>query len=249
MSGRLFQKEKDFLQGPGSRWKELQYAISVVAQFLKGFRIFHFTGPCVTIFGSARFPADHPYYLLTYQIAKKIASEGFTIVTGGGPGLMEAANKGAKEAKGLSIGCNIQLPHEQQPNPYLDRFVTIEYFFVRKELLRKYSAAFVVMPGGFGTLDEFFETVTLIQTKKISSFPIVVMGVNYHKNLMAHLKQMVEDNTISAEDEHLILFTDNIDDAIDHITKHTDSSRTRKDLSNKFKPIKILGEQEIKTRS
>ena len=166
--------EIKFLSGPQSRWKELTFTISVLFEFIKGFRALHFIGPCVTIFGSARFVDGHPYYEKTEELAGKIAQLGFTILTGGGPGIMEAANKGAQEVGGRSVGCNIKLPHEQKPNPYLDKWVNIKYFFVRKVLLVKYSFAFVVMPGGFGTLDEFFEALTLIQTKMIDEFPIVI---------------------------------------------------------------------------
>ncbi len=154
------QEESSFLRGPRARWQELKYVFGVMMQFIKGFRTMHFIGPTITVFGSARFTEEHKYYQLARKVSTELAGMGFAIMTGGGPGIMEAANRGAKDAKGLSIGCNIVLSHEQKPNPYLDRFVNLEYFFVRKELLRKYSFAFVVLPGGFGTLDEFFETLT-----------------------------------------------------------------------------------------
>ncbi len=192
--------ERSFLEGPRARWKEFLYTMAVVVQFVKGFRALHFVGPCVTVFGSARFDENHSYYKLTRSLAAEISKLGFTILTGGGPGLMEAANRGARDAGGLSIGCNIVLPHEQKENAYLDRFVLIDYFFVRKELLRKYSNAIVVMPGGFGTLDEFFETITLIQTSKIESFPIIIMGTAYHKDLMEHISQMAAAKTIHQDD-------------------------------------------------
>lgn len=211
--------ETKFLEGPRSRWLELKYTFSLMSQFIKGFRALHFIGPCVTVFGSARFDEHHQYYILAREIAKEISILGFTIMTGGGPGIMEAANRGAKDVGGKSIGCNIVLPKEQKPNPYLDKFVNIEYFFVRKELLRKYSFAFVVMPGGFGTLDEFFESITLIQTKKIIKFPVVVIGIEYHKAIIEHIKIMAQEKTISEEDMHLILFTDSIRDAVNHIDK------------------------------
>src|SRR6185436_6522026 len=160
------------LSGPRARLSELARVIRIAGEFLRGFRRLHFVGPCVTVFGSARFKEDHPYYTLARDIGRRLALAGATVMTGGGPGIMEAANRGAKEAGGYSIGCNIRLPLEQQPNPYLDRWVTFRYFFVRKVLLVKYSYAFVIMPGGFGTLDELFEAVTLIQTRKIESFPV-----------------------------------------------------------------------------
>lgn len=208
------REEKSFFSGARSRWKELKYALGVVHQFIKGFRALHFLGPTITVFGSARFDENNVYYKLAREVSAELAKKGFTIMTGGGPGVMEAANRGAKDVNGFSVGCNIVLPHEQKENPYLDRFVTIDYFFVRKELLRKYSFAFVVLPGGFGTLDEFFETVTLIQTGKTDKFPIVIMGVEYHQYIMQHIMKMVEERTISPDDAKLILFTDSTEEAI-----------------------------------
>jgi uncharacterized protein (TIGR00730 family) len=142
---------------------------------------------------------------------------GFTILTGGGPGIMEAANRGAKDVGGKSIGCNIVLPHEQKPNPYLDRWVDFKYFFVRKTLLIKYSYAFVICPGGFGTLDEFFEAITLIQTGKISKFPVVIFNQGFHTHLFSHIEKMIEEKTISAEDKKMYLITDDVDEAIEFI--------------------------------
>lgn len=209
--------EIKFLSGPQSRWKELTFTISVLFEFIKGFRALHFIGPCVTIFGSARFVDGHPYYEKTEELAGKIAQLGFTILTGGGPGIMEAANKGAREVGGRSVGCNIKLPHEQKPNPYLDKWVNIKYFFVRKVLLVKYSYAFVVMPGGFGTLDEFFEALTLIQTKMIDEFPIVIFDKEFHQKLNEHIELMRKSGTISDQDKQLFLFTDSIDEAVEYI--------------------------------
>src|SRR5579871_3702280 len=162
-----------FLEGPHSRGSELLFSLRVFREFIRGFRNLHFVGPCVTVFGSARFTEAHPYYEMAREIGQKLAALGFSVMTGGGPGIMEAANRGAKEANGLSLGCNIRLPVEQKPNAYLDRWVTFDHFFVRKVLLFKYSYAFVIMPGGFGTSDELFEALTLVQTSKISHFPIV----------------------------------------------------------------------------
>lgn len=164
------KSEIRFLQGPQSRWEELTFTIKTVIEFIRGFRSLHFVGPCVTFFGSARFDEHHEYYQLTRKAAGEIAKLGFTILTGGGPGLMEAANRGSKDVSGKSVGCNIVLPMEQKPNAYLDKWVNIRYFFVRKTLLIKYSFAFIVVPGGFGTLDEFFEALTLTQTKRSTSF-------------------------------------------------------------------------------
>src|ERR1700712_5912031 len=188
----MTKSEIKFLEGPQSRWKELIFSLKVLLEFIKGFRALHFVGPCVTIFGSARFKDGHPFYEQTEELSGKIARLGFTIMTGGGPGIMEAANKGAKAVGGRSVGCNIVLPHEQQRNAYLDKWVNIKYFFVRKTLLIKYSYAFVVMPGGFGTLDEYFEALTLIQTKMIREFPIVIFDTEFHKQLVNHINLMKE---------------------------------------------------------
>src|SRR5206468_12044747 len=153
-------KEHVFLDGPKSRGYELGFAFRVFWQFLKGFRTLHFIGPCITVFGSARYKEDNIYYAKAREFGKRIALGVFTTLTGGGPGIMEAANRGAFENGGKSIGCNIRLPFEQKPNPYVSRSITFEHFFVRKVLMVKYSYAFIIMPGGFGTMDEFFETLT-----------------------------------------------------------------------------------------
>jgi uncharacterized protein (TIGR00730 family) len=207
-----------FLEGPRTRRLELFRAFRIFAEFIRGFRKLHFVGPCVTVFGSARFKDDHPSYILAREMGARLAKLGFTIMTGGGPGIMEAANRGAKDAGGYSVGCNIVLPMEQHPNPYLDKFVEFNYFFVRKVMLVKYSYAFVVMPGGYGTLDEVFETAVLIQTGKIRDFPIVLMGSEYWKPLLEFIKgTLVPGGTISPEDVDLLPVTDNCDEAIDLI--------------------------------
>lgn len=213
-------KEPIYLEGPKSRGYEFMFALRVFGQFIKGFRTLHFIGPCVTVFGSARFKEDHKYYEAARAMGKGIASLGLTTMTGGGPGIMEAANRGAFEAGGYSVGCNIVLPFEQHINPYLNKSITFDHFFVRKVLLVKYSYAFVIMPGGFGTLDEFFETVTLIQTNSIKRFPIVLYGKEYHKELMAHIVSMAENGTIAYEDLSLVLLTDDIDEATQHINTY-----------------------------
>ena len=174
-------KEYVFLTGPAGRWREFKSAFNVMIEFIKGFRKLHFIGPCITVFGSARFKEDEYYYQKAREIGGEIAKRGFTTMTGGGPGIMEAANRGAKEAGGKSVGCNIVLPHEQKPNPWLDIMINFERFFVRKVLLMKYSYAYIVMPGGFGTLDELFETLTaeiggMRQKEHIDAME--VMGVN-----------------------------------------------------------------------
>jgi uncharacterized protein (TIGR00730 family) len=237
------QEEKQFLDGPRSRIREFAFLIKVVVEFIKGFRALHFIGPCVTIFGSARFKEDHVYYKITQNLAASISKLGFTILTGGGPGLMEAANRGAKEAKGYSVGCNIVLPFEQHPNKYLDKWVNIKYFFVRKVLLSKYSYAFVVMPGGIGTLDEFFEALTLIQTKMTAGFPVVIMCKDFHIKLMEHFEVMIREGTISKDDINLFLFTDNSEMAIEYIKINAiDKFKLRKKAPSK--PSFIFGESK-----
>ncbi len=213
-------KEQVYLEGPKSRGYELGFAFKVFRQFIKGFRTLHFIGPCITVFGSARFKEDHPYYIQAREFGKRIAELGFTTMTGGGPGIMEASNRGAFESGGYSVGCNIQLPFEQKGNPYVQKSVTFEHFFVRKVLLIKYSYAFIIMPGGFGTMDEFFETLTLVQTKSITQFPIVLFGKEYYKELVETIEEMAVKETISAEDMKLVLVTDDIDEAMQHIRNY-----------------------------
>lgn len=217
-------KEPVYLEGPKSRGYELGFAWRVFLQFIKGFRSLHFVGPCITVFGSARFKDDHPYYIKAREFGKRIAGLGFTTMTGGGPGIMEAANRGAFESNGNSVGCNIQLPFEQKLNPYVQKSVTFEHFFVRKTLLIKYSFAFIIMPGGFGTMDEFYETLTLVQTKSITQFPIVVFGKEYHQPLMENIEWMVEQGTISKEDMNLVLVTDSVDEAMQHISSYINTN-------------------------
>jgi uncharacterized protein (TIGR00730 family) len=213
-------KEQVFLEGPKSRGYELGFALRVFAQFIKGFRTLHFTGPCVTVFGSARFKEDHPYYIAAREFGRQLAASGLTTITGGGPGIMEAANRGAFENGGASVGCNIQLPFEQKANPYVHTSITFEYFFVRKTLLEKYSYGFIIMPGGFGTMDEFYETLTLVQTKMITRFPIVLFGKSYYQPLIDYMNFMATQKTISAEDLNLVLLTDSVDEAMEHIGKY-----------------------------
>lgn len=210
-------KEQVYLEGPRSRRYELGFAWRVFRQFIKGFRTLHFVGPCITVFGSARFKEDHPYYDASREFGKRIAEIGFTTMTGGGPGVMEAANRGAFENGGTSVGCNIQLPFEQQANKYMNKSITFEHFFVRKVLMVKYSYAFIIMPGGFGTMDEFFETLTLVQTKTITQFPIVLFGKEYYSNLWNYAEFMAQQSTISRDDMKLVLLTDSVDEAMDHI--------------------------------
>lgn len=239
---KFVREEVSFLKGARNRLSELKYVLGVIYQFYKGFRKLHFLGPCVTVFGSARFKEDHPYYDMARKVSAEISKLGFAIMTGGGPGIMEAANRGAKDVGGLSVGCNIVLPHEQHENPYLDAFVNIDYFFVRKELLRKYSCSFVVLPGGFGTLDEFFETLTLIQTGKVEKFPIVIMGTAFHQHIYEHVQLMIVEKTISQEDMDLLLFTDDIQEAVDHIRKYKETTVAIK-LNAPKKAWWIFGEE------
>ena len=185
-----------FLRGPQRRHLELLRAVRIFLELMRGFRALHFVGPCVTVFGSARFGDGHPYYRLGREVGELLARAGFTVMTGGGPGLMEAANRGAREAGGRSVGCNIELPREQRPNAYLDHWVTFEHFFVRKVMLVKYSHAFIALPGGFGTLDEVFETATLIQTQKIQEFPLVLIGTDFWRPLIDFLEnRLVAEGT------------------------------------------------------
>jgi uncharacterized protein (TIGR00730 family) len=220
-----------FLQGPHSRWEELRFAVKVFFEFIRGFRSLHFRGPCVTVFGSARFTEGHRYYELARELAGEVARLGFT----------------AKEAGGRSLGCNIVLPHEQAPNPYLDHHVHIRYFFVRKTLLIKYSYAFIVLPGGFGTLDEFFEALTLVQTDKISDFPVIVFCKEFHEMLMNHLAVLERQGAIKASDMQLCHFTNSVAEAISILKE---KSILRFNLSYKQpKPSWWLFEKEEKNKT
>jgi uncharacterized protein (TIGR00730 family) len=212
------EDDKRFLAGPQPRLTEAMRVLRIGAEFVRGFRSLHFVGPCVTVFGSARFQDGHRYYEMSRAVGASLADRGFTVMTGGGPGVMEGANRGAREAGGRSIGCNIVLPMEQAPNPYLDRVVNFNYFFVRKVMLVKYSYAFVCLPGGFGTMDEIFETATLIQTGKIHRFPLVLMGREYWQPLVDFVRNtMIPEATISPEDLDGVLLTDDPEEAADSV--------------------------------
>ena len=208
--------EKRFLAGPRDRAKDLESAIRYFLEFLRGFETLGaIDRPCVTVFGSARLGEGTPYYDMARALGRRLAEEGLAVMTGGGPGIMEAANRGAKEAGGLSIGCNIQLPFEQQPNPHLDIFIEFDHFFIRKVMLVKYSSAFVVLPGGYGTLDEAFETVTLMQTDKIEDFPLISMGVEFWRPMAAFMRDtLVTRGTIGKQDVHLWSSTDSVEEAV-----------------------------------
>ncbi len=235
----VLEARNQFYQGIGSRFSEFLFSLNIFGQFIKGFRTLHFVGPCISVFGSARFDEHHKNYKLSYEVGKKIASLGFTVMTGGGPGVMEAANKGAFQNNGYSVGCTIQLPKEQATNPYLHKVVHLKHFFVRKVLLVKYSYSFIVLPGGFGTLDEMFETLTLIQTGIINNFPVVVMDKTYYSSLMEMIEKMVEEKTIVPKDLDLLLFTDDIEIAAKHISSYINSNFLRKIRPKKWW---ILGE-------
>ena len=204
-------------------WNEIKIGDSwvifrVMSEFVKGFDTLSKIGPCVSIFGSARTKADNPYYLVAEEIASKLVKQGYGVITGGGPGIMEAGNKGAYEAGGKSVGLNIELPFEQFNNIYIDKdkLINFDYFFVRKVMFIKYAQGFVVMPGGMGTLDELFEALTLIQTKKIGRFPIVLVGTSYWSGLMAWIKDVMlgMEKNISPEDLDLINLVDTADEAV-----------------------------------
>ena len=241
-----FSADRTLLQGPHSRLRELLLVLRSVADLLRGFRVLHFVGPCVTVFGSARFGEGHPYYALGRDIGRRLARLGFTVMTGGGPGLMEAANRGARDGGGPSVGCNITLPLEQQPNAYLDRWVTCRYFFVRKVLLFKYSYAFVALPGGVGTIDELFEAFTLVQTRKIEQFPMILVGTAYWKPLTDLLQRMAVDGAIGPADLQLLFVTDSVDEAMQYL------ERTAIDrfALRRVRPTRWLGERAaIRRRS
>jgi uncharacterized protein (TIGR00730 family) len=242
---RIFELESPdqfLLSGPSSRLHDLGTIIRVAKDLLIGFRALHFAGPCVTIFGSARTRPGTPYYEMARDMGKACAKLGFTVVTGGGPGIMQAGNQGAFETGGRSMGVNIELPFEQELNPYVQRSVTMRYFFTRKVVLVKYSYAFIVMPGGAGTLDEMFETMTLIQTGKLKMFPIILMGKDYWQPLMDFVYRMAEEGTISPDDPELIFFTDDVEDAVAHLQRHAvrQFGLRRKRMP---KAIKLLGEK------
>jgi len=220
--------EVKFLSGPLSRLSEARRVGRIAAEFIRGFRRLHFLGPTVTVFGSARFAEDHPAYQMGRDMGRRLAEAGLVTMTGGGPGIMEAANRGAKEAGGYSVGCNIMLPHEQAPNPYLDRFVDFRYFFVRKVMLVKYSTAFLVLPGGFGTMDELFEALTLVQTRKILSFPIVLMGTEYWGPLIEFMRgTLVKVGTIAPGDVDLLTITDDPEVAMAAVARGLEANGIR----------------------
>ncbi|MEE4243738.1 MAG: TIGR00730 family Rossman fold protein [Desulfopila sp.] len=200
----------------GDSWRMFR----IMAEFVDGFDAMSTIDiPAVTIYGSARTPKDDPYYKITETLASELAKAGYGVITGGGPGIMEAANKGAFEAGGLSIGLNISLPHEQDPNPYTNFPLNFKYFFVRKVMLMKYSMGFICMPGGFGSLDELFESLTLIQTERIRPFPIVLFGSDYWAGLVQWIEdKLLTNGNIHAKDTALFKVLDEVDDVLGYIT-------------------------------
>jgi len=220
------------------------HIFKVISEFVEGFEKLARIGPCVSIFGSARTNPSDKYYRLAEEIAYLLTKHGFGIITGGGPGIMEAANKGAHFSGGKSVGLNINLPFEQMANPFIDsdKLIDFNYFFVRKVLLLKYSYAFIVMPGGMGTMDELFETLTLIQTGIIHNFPIVLIGLEFFARLQRYLDFMVEEGTISKSDLDLVIITDNIDEALAHISKYIQSNYK---LYERHSPLWWLFERQV----
>lgn len=239
---RWWGEDRSFLAGPRPRVRELRTVVVTALEMLRGFRRLHFVGPCVTVFGSARVGEDDDSYIAARAVAAELGREGFSIMTGGGPGIMEAANRGARDVGAPSIGCTIVLPVEQHSNPYLDVDIRFHHFFVRKVMLVKYSYGFVVMKGGFGTGDEMFEALTLIQTGKIADFPVVLMGERFWAELVDQIEVMVEQGTIARDDLDLLLVTDDPVLAAEHI-------RTRADvefgLASRLRPIPVIGERPI----
>ncbi len=238
----LRSDEQTFLEGPRPRGLEFGFALRVFWEFIRGFRVLHFVGPCITIFGSARIPEGHPSYELARRVGAMVAGLGFTVMTGGGPGIMRAANRGAKEAGGLSVGCNIQLPFEQSHNAYLDRWVDIRYFFVRKVLLFKYSYGFIVLPGGVGTLDELFEALTLIQTGKIENFPVILMGSEFWAPLLKQLEAMKEARLIHPDDLKLLYVTDSVEEARSRLEQHA-VEKFKLSRVRRPRPVKLFAEK------
>ncbi|MHC4939466.1 MAG: LOG family protein [Planctomycetota bacterium] len=213
-------RDRELLRGADDLLVDFDRGFKIFQEFVGGCRALYDLGPAVTVFGSARFEEGHRYYEMARATGRALAEAGYAVITGGGPGVMEAANRGAKDGGGVSVGCNIELPHEQKPNPYLDRSLDFSYFFVRKVMLVKYSVGFVCMPGGFGTMDEIFETATLIQTEKMGQFPVALMGRDFYRPLGEFLRgPMMQEGCISAN-EVAALTTDDPAQAVAYIRTH-----------------------------
>jgi uncharacterized protein (TIGR00730 family) len=217
--GNKAQQEYQFLMTARTPQREMERLERIEAEFVRGFRGLSKLGPAVTVFGSARFKQNHPYYKLARQVGGELARRGFATLTGGGPGIMQAANRGAYEAGGTSYGLNIILPHEQAANPYVDKSIEFRYFFVRKVMLVKYSCAFIVMPGGLGTLDELFEAATLIQCKKVGPFPLVLMGTKFWEGLRKFGRFMMAEGVFDADELGFGRITDSPEEAVDLIER------------------------------
>lgn len=215
------ENQQNFFEAKRDLSDEIRDSYKIMADLWEGISAFREVHNCVTVYGSARFKEGHKYYELARNMGKTLAENGFTVMTGGGPGVMEAANRGAKEGGGTSLGCNIILPFEQKPNLYVDKMVEFEFFFTRKTILRKNSVAYVLIPGGFGTMDEIFEVLTLIQTGKIPPRPVVCLGKNYWEKLGNFIREtMFEEGTISEKDLNLALVTDDTREAVEYIKSH-----------------------------
>jgi len=238
--------DAEFLANPRSRVRNLAILHRIATEMLTGMRRLHFVGPAVSVFGSARVNPDSVEYQRARAIGRSLGEAGFAVITGGGPGVMEGANRGARDANATSIGCTIQLPFEESANPYLDVRVDFRYFFTRKYMLTKYSSGFVVFPGGFGTADELFEALTLIQTGKMRDFPVVVCGGNFWSPLRDQLERMARDGMISAHDLDLLKFTDDTDEATQHILTH--AARSTKAIRPP-RQLRILGETGVEHRA
>ena len=217
---RELSSEAQYLAGKRTRIPQCLKVVRIALEFLRGMKALQGIGPAITVFGSARFNDGHPFYQLGRKVGEALAQEGFTVMTGGGPGIMEAANRGAKEAGGKSVGCNIKLPFEQRPNPYLDCVVTFYYFFVRKVMLVKYSYGYIILPGGLGTLDELSEAVTLISTGKLYDFPVILMGSDYWKGFYQWVQDvLVKSGAVKPEDLSFVHITDDPQEAVQIIRK------------------------------
>jgi uncharacterized protein (TIGR00730 family) len=232
--------DAEFLANPRSRWRNLAILHRIATEMLRGMRRLHFVGAAVTVFGSARVTPDSPVYEHARRLSHALGTAGFAIITGGGPGVMEAANRGARDSGAKSIGCTIRLPFEEAANPYLDVRVDFNYFFTRKYMLTKYSSAFVVFPGGFGTADELFEALTLIQTGKMHDFPVVVCGGEFWRPLREQLEMMADSGMISRHDLDLLKFTEDLDEAVQHVVEF--ATRGGK-IGRPPRELRILGER------
>lgn len=231
--------EVQFLEGPRRRRTEAAFIFKCAMEFFRGFRKLHFAGPCVSVFGSARIK-EGPYYDLAREVGAALGRKGFTVLTGGGPGLMEAANRGARDVGARSVGCTIKLEFETDANAYVDDYIDFNYFFVRKVMLVKYSYGFVITPGGVGTLDELFETLTLMQTRKIVEFPVALVGKEYFEPLVAYMRDtMLARGTVSEKDFDLFMITDSPDEAAEYIAAN---SIERFGLKYAGKRSRLLGE-------